>query len=65
MGNTLSRALLEKEVTQKMMSEFVDMLVATDNRIIIEGVNVKELRKVLNHHCKSPLEDKILYSHKK
>jgi len=64
-GNSLSRALLEKDFTKKIISEFIDMLVATDHIIIIEGVNIDELRQVLKHHCKSSLEDKILYTHKK
>ncbi len=61
-GYALSRALLEKVETKRIMIEFIRMFKAHGKTIIIEGVERKELEEVIDENCLEYDADHILYS---
>ncbi|WKY46195.1 diguanylate cyclase [Eubacteriaceae bacterium ES2] len=61
-GNVLTKALLEKNETKKILATFIELFLSTGKKIIVEGVERETLDSIMKSQETSDYCDYIFYS---
>lgn len=61
-GNVLTKALLEKNETKKILATFIELFLSTGKKIIVEGVERETLDTIMKNQETSDYCDYVFYS---